>query len=53
MFTQEELQNIFNLISIAPIKGSDALPVAQLQIKIQNLLKPEEKKEEPKEEKKK
>lgn len=37
-FTPEELQNILNLISIAPIKGSDATVVALLQQKIVGMI---------------
>ena len=42
--TKNDLKNILNLISIAPIKGSDAIAVAVLQQKIAKLLevKPEE-----------
>lgn len=49
MFTNEELKIILALISLAPIKGSDALAVALLQQKIETLMKPAEPKpEEPK-----
>lgn len=37
-FTNEELKNIWSLINIAPIKGSDAMTVAILQQKINGLL---------------
>lgn len=40
-FTQEELRNIAALISIAPITGKDAVPVALLQQKISTMLQPE------------
>lgn len=52
-FTQEELRNILALINIAPIKGGEAFTVANLQVKIQQMIenntvveKPVEKKEE-------
>jgi len=38
MFNQEELKNILALVSIAPIKGADAMTVAFLQQKINALL---------------
>lgn len=38
MFTPEELKNISALIGNVQIKGSDALVVAQLQLKINKLL---------------
>lgn len=41
MFTQEELKNLAVLISRVDLKGNEAIAVAQLQVKIQGLLKPE------------
>ena len=38
--TQEDYKNILSLIGMAPIKGSEALPVALLQQKITMLLQP-------------
>lgn len=54
MFTIDELKNILALISLTPITGKDAMPVAILQDKIQRLLseQPTEKVEEVKKEKK-
>lgn len=37
-FTQEEIKNILALINVAPIKGQEAFIVAQLQMKLNNLL---------------
>jgi hypothetical protein len=45
-FTNDELNNILNIINIAPIKGSNAMTVALLQQKIVNLMKPDEKRPE-------
>lgn len=53
MFNQEELKNILVLIGRANLSGNEALPTANLQLKIQGLLQPEQKievKEETKEE---
>ena len=52
MFTQEELKNILVLIGRATIKGDEAMPTAQLQLKIQGMMQPEQKIEEKKEEEK-
>jgi len=38
MFTQDELRNLFNLISVAPITGRDATIVVGLQNKIKELM---------------
>ncbi len=43
-FTQEDLQNIFALISIAPITGKEAETVALLKQKIKVLLDSKEEK---------
>ena len=40
-FSNEELKNIGVLLQRVDLKGNEALAVAQLQIKINNLLKPE------------
>lgn len=50
MFSIEELKNISALIANAQIRGSDALVVAQIQLKINQMLnpKPTEKKDEEK-----
>ncbi len=47
-FTKEELKNIQALISVAPIKGIDAVPVAVLQEKIASILSKEEEGQESK-----
>lgn len=39
MFTVQELNNIYALISLANIQGKDALAVAVLQQKISGLIK--------------
>lgn len=39
MFTNEELKNIATLLQRVDLKGSEALPIAQLQIKVGNLIK--------------
>lgn len=39
MFTQQELQNLLILINKATLTGAEALTVAQLQVKINGLLK--------------
>lgn len=39
-FTHEELKNILALIGLAPIKGSEAVTVALLQQKINQMLAP-------------
>ncbi len=36
--TKEDLRNILNLIAIAPIKGNEAMVVAQLQQKLTALI---------------
>ena len=41
MFTNEELKALSVLLLRVDLKGNEALTVAQLQIKINNLLKPE------------
>ena len=38
MFTREELQNIIALINSATIKGQDSVVVANLLVKISNLM---------------
>ena len=52
--TAQEIQLIIALINVAPIKGSEALMVSNLRIKLNTLLKPSEKKptESPQEDKK-
>lgn len=46
--TKEDLGNIFSLISVAPIKGSEAPTVAILQQKIRALLQDNPEKEDVK-----
>lgn len=48
MFSNEELKNIAVLLQRVDLKGNEAMPVAMLQSKINELLKstPEPKKEE-------
>lgn len=46
--TEQEIKNLLILIAKAQITGNDALTVAQLQIKLSNLLPKEEKVEEKK-----
>jgi hypothetical protein len=41
MFTRQELENIRSLIASVSIKGADAVTVAGLLLKINELLKPE------------
>lgn len=39
MFSNEELKNIATLLLRVDLKGNEALPVAQLQLKVNNLIK--------------
>ena len=41
MFNNEELKNLAVLLERITLNGKEALPVAQLQLKIQNLIKTE------------
>ena len=41
MLTKEELQNIATLLNRVNLTGTEALPFAQLQLKISNLIKQE------------
>lgn len=40
-FSQEELKNLAVLLERITLNGKEVLPVAQLQLKIQNLIKAE------------
>lgn len=40
-FTEEDIRNLLALIAVAPIKGSEASVVADLQKKLSNILPPE------------
>lgn len=46
MLNKEDIKNILNLISLAPISGKDAIVVAVLQVKLERLLGPEVAKDE-------
>jgi len=41
MFTPQELQVIAALLNRVDLKGNEALTVAQLQLKVNSLIKPE------------
>lgn len=47
MLTNEELKNILVLLSRVNLTGAEAMAVAQLQVKINNLVKEELKTETP------
>lgn len=47
MLTNEELKNILVLLSGVSLTGAEAMAVAQLQVKINNLVKEELKSETP------